>query len=255
MSALIPIDDGLWQVPNDVFMPGGIHFPGRMVVVRLSGGGVLLHSVVPIDDALATDIARIGRVAHIVAPNGFHHLFVAAAAARYPDAEVHGVPILAAQKRKDVTFDTILDDSPHPAWRDDLDQRVIAGVPKIHEVAFYHRATGTLILTDLIFNLQEVANRRTRWLLKLMRAWGRPAQSRMWRWATKDRAAAAESVEAVLSWDLRRVVMAHGTILEREPGQGADERQPAAELRDALGWMLGGRSLATRRLTPVAGAD
>lgn len=242
-APIIPVAEGLWVVLNDVFLPGGLHFPGRMTVVRLADGGLLLHSPTPIDDALAASLDALGPVTHIVAPNGFHHLYLKAASERYPKARVYGVPILANKKRKDVRFDAMLGAEPEAAWREVLDQLRIEGVPKIDEVVFFHRASGTLILTDLIFNLQEVKNRRTRWVLKLMRAWGRPRQSRMWRWLTKDRAAAAASVQRMLEWPIERVYLAHG-----EPLEGPDVVE---ELREALTWMLRAAE-APRRLSASA---
>ena len=67
------IGDDIWVVDHD-FFNFGIHFPGRMTVIRLKSGGLWLHSPVPIDDELAAQLAELGPVEHLVGPNLFHHV-------------------------------------------------------------------------------------------------------------------------------------------------------------------------------------
>ena len=59
----------------------GTRFDARMSVIRLSSGGLILHSPCEITAPLAREIAALGNVAHIVAPGNFHHMFVASAQA------------------------------------------------------------------------------------------------------------------------------------------------------------------------------
>jgi len=73
---LVAVAPGLWSVTHTMRFPGGVRLPTRMSVARLGGDGLLVHSAVPIDDALAVEIARLGNVLYIVAPNCFHHLHV-----------------------------------------------------------------------------------------------------------------------------------------------------------------------------------
>ncbi len=226
--------EDLWFSEHDLFMPGGVHFRGRMTAARLPGGGLWLHSPVPINDALASELAALGPVAHLVAPNRLHHLHLPAAIARYPEARVWGAPGLAA-KRPDVRFDEVLGEAAPGAWEGALDQAFIGGCGWINEVVFLHRASRTLIVTDLVFNIHRAANLRTRWVLTMTGAWGRLAQSRLWWVTTRDRAAAAESLERVLAWDFDRLLMAHGDPID----SGARGRLP-----EALRRMLGGRRLA-----------
>lgn len=228
---LSQIDENLWAAEHDLFMPGRVHFRTRMTVIRLRGGGLVLHSPVPIDDALAAELAALGPVEHLVAPCCLHHLFLPDAIARYPGATVHGAPGLA-EKRGDIRFDAVLGAGP-AAWDGELETRRIEGAPKIGEVVFYHRATRTLIVTDLVFNIHEVKTWITVLVLRFIaRAYRAFAQSRVWRFVTVDRAAAAASARDVLAWDIERVVMAHGRVVEHDA---------RAQLERALAWMLAGR--------------
>jgi hypothetical protein len=44
--------------------------------------------------------------------------------------------------------------------------------------------------------------------------WRRFGPNRLWRWLAKDRQALAASIERILTWDIRRVVMAHADTVE-----------------------------------------
>jgi len=228
------IDQNLWYDETDLFMPGGMHFRCRMTIIRLQNGELLLHSPITIDKNLASKIDELGKVAHIVAPNCLHHLFLPDCMKRYPEARVYGAPGLA-KKRKDIQFDEVLSSTAPEAWRDDIEQFAIEGAPKVNEVVFYHRATKTLIVTDLIFNIHETKG----WLSPLVlrwvaRAYKKPAQSRLWRMFFKDKQAAAQSIHRILQWDFERLVMAHGRIVERDGH---------ATFQQANAWLLKGRKL------------
>lgn len=241
MSHLTPIANNLWSTPGVARMPGGIVFPCRMLIVRLSDGRLWLHSPVELSDAVVDAINDLGEVAFLVAPNKMHHLFLKDAMARFPNAEVYGAPGLA-DKRDDLRFDATIPASTPEAWRSDLDLMAIDGLPDLNEVVFLHKPSRTLIVTDLIFNMKTPHNWQT-WLVHtLAGVRGRFAQSRLLRVMTRDRQAAGDSVARLLSqWEFERVVVAHGDVVE-ESAQ--------AQVRDALSWMLGG----SRRALPAPAA-
>ena len=226
------IVDGLWGAEHDLFMNGIVHFRGRMTVVKLRSGGLLLHSVIPIDEALAEELRALGPVEHIVAPNLLHHTHLIPVAARYPDATVWGAPGLA-EKRSDVRFDAML--SEETPWSDELASLFVEGIPWANETVFFHRATGTLIVTDLVFNIHEVRGWITPWILRFAGAYRKFAQSRLLRSSIRDADAASASAERMLAWPIERVVMAHGHVVERDA---------KAELQRVLTPMLGQRAIA-----------
>lgn len=213
-TRLEPLAEGLWGAEYDHFMNGVVHFRGRMTVVRLRSGGLLLHSVIPIDDALAGELEALGPVEHIVAPNLMHHVHLAPAVQRYPDATLWGVPGLA-KKRDDVRFDAVLGEHETP-WSEEFTPLAIDGIPLMNEAVFFHPATGTLVVTDLVFNIHEVKGWITPWVLRLGGAYRRFAQSRLIRRAIRDRDIASASVERMLAWPIQRVVMAHGHVVDTD---------------------------------------
>ncbi|HLT39253.1 MAG TPA: DUF4336 domain-containing protein [Enhygromyxa sp.] len=222
------LDDNLWCSDSSVRLPGGVHMPARMTVVRLDDG-LWLHSPLPFDDATTNAVRELGEVAHIVAPNCFHHLHVAAAAERFPDASIHAPRGLRA-KRPDLRIDADLQ-SGAERWPA-MDVIEIDGAPELDEFVFFHRPSGSLIVTDLVFNIHEARGLMLPLVLRMVGAWRRLNQSRIWRRYTKDRSAAAAAVQLVLDHEIRRVIPAHGDVLE-----APDTRE---QLAGALAWMRAG---------------
>jgi len=224
------ISNGLWHDTYD-HAPGGVQFRTRSTLVRLADGGLWMHSPIPIDDACAKQVDALGEVRDIVAPNGWHDSFAGAAKARYPGATLWGSPALRKSKSK-LPVDAWLGKT-EPPWADELRPLLIEGAPKADEFVFMHIASGTLIVTDLLFQIRYPVNTLTKLVLWVSgTSGGKLAQSRLWRSVTKDRGAAGRSVQRMLDWDFQRVVLGHGDFVE-----GSDARE---RTRQALWWMLGG---------------
>jgi hypothetical protein len=219
--------DSLWTVarPHRVFSV--LELGTRCTLVRLPTGGLLVHSPVALDERLIDGVRQIGDVEVLVAPNRFHHLFVAEWQREFPEAGLWGAPGLA-EKRDDLRFDGELGDRPEPAWASELDQCVIHGAPALSEVVFHHGSSGTLLVADLLFNIHSPRSRLTRLYLKLAGVLDRAGCSRLVRAAVKDRRKMRQSLERVLGWDFERVILAHGQVIETG---GHDI------LRDAYAWL------------------
>ena len=65
--------DQIWLCAYPVRL-AGTTFEGRMTVIRLASGQLMLHSPCNITAAIAEEISALGPVAHIVAPGNFHHM-------------------------------------------------------------------------------------------------------------------------------------------------------------------------------------
>ncbi len=195
-------------------MAGGVVIPLSSVVLRLADRSLLIYSPVKLDDAQAAAIAAEGEVSHIVAPNLFHHLYVQAAADRWPKATIHGPPGLAA-KRSDIKFGGELGTGPID---DSVDVELVGGAPRINEGVLFHRPSGALLCADFLFNITEPANLRTRFALSLTGVGGRELkQSLMWRFLGKDRAAIRASIDRMLGWSISTVVPVHGAAAPITP--------------------------------------
>src|SRR4029453_8609128 len=150
-------------------------------------------SPLPLTDDLLKAVARIDAVEYLIAPSNLHHKYAGQWVQRFAGAKLFGAPALP-RKRKDLPFAGTLaasgSDGASPApWSAVLDQQLIAGAPKLNEVAFFHRSTGTLLVSDLLFNVTRPANFMTGVVLSLAGTKSRLAMSRAWRGYTKDKRA------------------------------------------------------------------
>lgn len=55
-----------------------------MAVIRLSDGRLFIWSPIELTDFLRAEVDTLGRVAHIIAPNSLHHLFLVEWKSTYP---------------------------------------------------------------------------------------------------------------------------------------------------------------------------
>jgi hypothetical protein len=210
LTALAP---NLWIATRPLSLAVG-DVGARMTVVRLPDGGLFVHSPVRLDAETRAALDTLGSVRYVVAPSRVHHLFVGDYATAYPTARLFAAPGLA-EKRTDLRFDGVLSDDAPSEWRGLIDQHLFRGAPYINEVAFFHRASRTLILTDLAFNITRPARGRVRLFFALIGAVGHLGPHRLTRLLIRDRTAAKASVQRILTWDFDRVIVAHGDVLER----------------------------------------
>ncbi|MCB9664511.1 MAG: DUF4336 domain-containing protein [Alphaproteobacteria bacterium] len=224
-GALVPVAPDLWIVDHHR-VALGLHVRLRMTVVRLPDGDLLLYSPVPLDDALVAALDALGPVAHLVAPSGSHHLHAGAAQARWPQARLWGSPALPA-KRPDLRFDAILEDADG-AFQGVFDVTVLRGIPRLQEAVLFHRPSRSLLVCDLVIHVTEERHPLTVPLWCALGVWRRVGSPRAWRLWTKDRAALRTSVDRVLGWEVDRIVVAHGTIVEEEA---------RARLAVAMSWL------------------
>lgn len=212
LGSLRQLADNLWVAdrPQAFY---GFSVGTRMTVLRLPEGRLLLHSPVALDPGLRQDLDSIGRVAFVVAPNRLHHLYAGDVVKSYPGARLWVAPGLQ-RKRPDLVYEAILGDDSPEEWRAEVDQAFFRGRPYENEVAFFHRASRTLILCDLAFNFGPSAATSTRLLMKALRSYGRLGPSTLDPLLIRDRQAARASLERILSWDFDRIIVAHGDVLE-----------------------------------------
>jgi hypothetical protein len=203
----------------------GVETGSRMTIVRLSGGGLFVHSPVALDSETRAEVDELGEVRAVVAPSIFHHLSVGQWMAAYPKALFAGCSGLEL-KRHDLPWNQVLGDQAHPIWADDLDQ-VYFSSRRENEVDFYHRPTRTFICADALLNLSTHAVKSTRFVAKLM---GNSAPGLGWMEPimVRDRRVARRQVDRMLEWDIDGIVLSHGAMV---PSNGHEV------LRRAYAWL------------------
>lgn len=207
----------------------GFPYPTRMVVARLSDGAVWVWSPIALTDELARQVEAIGLVRHIVSPNKIHHLFLAEWAERWPDARMYAPPGLARRK-PEISFDAELGDEPDTAWAADIDQVIFRGSFAMEEVVFFHRASRTAIICDLIQRHDEETMSGFKGkLMRLDNLVGEHGSTpREWRTSFLRRAPARAAREKLLGWKPDKLLIAHGKCAYR----GA-----TAIIEEALDWI------------------
>jgi hypothetical protein len=220
----------IWIADGSEVAVIGFHYPTRMAVIRLSGGGLFLWSPIPLTDRVRAEVDGLGEVCHIVAPNSLHHLFVPEWKRAYPSAKVYTPPGLR-EKRRDIEFDDDLGNVPIPDWAGEIDQALMLGNVITTEVVFFHVKSGTVLFTDLI--QQFPANWFSGWRafiakIDLMVA-PEPSVPRKFRVAFTNRRAARASLERILAWPAKKVLMAHGTPVTEDGN---------AFMGRAFGWLI-----------------
>jgi hypothetical protein len=235
LDALKPVADDVFIV--DGSMPGlmGRMLPVRMTVIRLANGDVLLHSPIRFSNALKDQLQTLGRIAHLVAPNTAHWTFLQGWQQACPTATTWAIPGLRQReqvKRSGVRLDYDLGETAPDAWGSTVKLIMVPGGLSFHEAALFHQPSRTLVLTDLVTNL-ELA--KVPLIMRpVVRAFGMGAPDGMpppylravVKLRRKDAMLAASSL---LDLDPERVIFAHGRWFEADGAQA---------LRRSLRWLL-----------------
>jgi len=205
------LDSDVWYLDKP-FKMMGFELGGRMTVVKLVDGSLLMVSPVKMNAEDLAELDRLGPVRHVVAPNLMHHLYVGDAKAAYPDAKLYLPPGLT-DKRKDLVPDGILSDQPPPALAAEFEQHLVQGMPKLNEVVFFHKKSRTLIQTDLAFNVTQMSSWLGRILFTLNGALGGVRATKVLRRLIADSSATRRSIEKILAWDFDRMIITHGDVV------------------------------------------
>lgn len=205
---------GYWAPP----IPVRFTYAQRAIVVRLDDGTLFVDSPVQLDDARKAAVDALGDVRYIASPNKLHHLHMGAWLDAYPEAAVYASPGLP-KKRPDLRFDSELSDEPEPAWAGQLEQCVFRGSFFMEEVVFFHRASSTLILGDMVENHdpEVLASRRQRFFARLNGMLAPNGTTPInFRASFTRRSRARESLATIRSWSPERLVLLHGPCVEHD---------------------------------------
>ena len=150
-----PVADGVWIVDSGPIKAGGAPLPIRMTVLRLSTGGLLLHSPTPFSRPLLDQLESLGPVEHLLAPSFGHWRFVADWQRACPGATTWAAPGLGkrAQVRASrLRIDREVDGRELHPWGEGIEHVVVPGAAGYREVSLFHSTGRTLVLTDLVVN-------------------------------------------------------------------------------------------------------
>ncbi|EIE22041.1 hypothetical protein COCSUDRAFT_16894 [Coccomyxa subellipsoidea C-169] len=142
----------------------------RMTVIKLRSGGLWVHApIAPTKECVAL-VKELGApVEHIVLPTFAveHKLFVGPFSRAFPSAQVHVAPRqwswplwLPVQFFGIFPSSILVDNDASTPWADELEQKIFSsavGIGPFLEVAFFHKATRTLLTTDSVIMVPQTA--------------------------------------------------------------------------------------------------
>ena len=232
------IDRNIWvaEKPSKFL---GLEVGTRMTVVRLDNDDLIIISPIAKDDLLLREIDAIGMVKWIIAPNLYHHLFLTEFQENYPHAQLLATPGLE-KKRPDLAIAKILDPKEsifNIIFTHDLESIFLAGfkifdltgASLLNEFVFFHRPSQSLILTDTAFAFDETFPLKTRLAARFFRSYQQLSPSLLEKFATREKDKVKEAIQKILTWDFKRAIVAHGTIIENEAKQ---------QLKQGYEWFL-----------------
>lgn len=209
-----PICHDVWALDRELRHFGFARLPARTTIVRLHDGRLVVVSPPPAFDAPdAAALDSIGPVAFVVVPNSFHYLFTKAFMARYPGAELLVAP-MAGERAADLSSATELGPDTPTAWSGELETIVLGPVRGIAEVLLFHVDSGTLILTDLAFNMKRYPRAIDRFVWRLSGIPGDLGPGRTTRsLLLRDREVASRCLTRMMEWPIERILVAHGEVV------------------------------------------
>jgi hypothetical protein len=239
-GTLKPVTDGVWIVDGPVIGFGYLGlkfpFPTRMTIVQLADGGLWVHSPTELPPSLKSEMDALGRVRHLIAPNRIHYWWLEEWVAAYPDAMTYAAPGVQEQARSNGRFADynilLAEDGEYP-WSGEIEMLLVPG-GYLSEAVFFHDATRTLVMTDLIQNYEreKIANPFFRFMSRLSGAvdpdGGMPLDLRTTFFMHRKQM--AEAVRRMISWQPQRIIIAHGRWYRGNA---------VAELKRAFRWLPG----------------
>ena len=191
-----------------------VPYTTRMTIVRLGNGDLWVASPVKSSFEALAEITDLGPVRHLVSPTPRHYWRLEPWHQLFPEAQLWTSRTSIFTLGRPTLPTATLGDEPPAAWADDLDQASLHGALGFNEVVFLHRATGTLLVEDL---LQSHLHHPGKPLVNAIVRFGGLSDpggvARDIRAAIRDKDAARAWAERVLSWDFDRLIMAHGPVI------------------------------------------
>lgn len=200
----------------------GLEVGTRMTIIRLEHERLIVISPIRVDDSTIDQLNQLGDVSDIIAPNLYHHLFLDLFKQKYSGAKLWATSGLA-EKRPDLSIDVCLSDRTihnlngiEALQVNGFNTFDIKGSSPLNEWVFFHPQSRTLIITDLAFYFDGRSAIAAQVLTKLFGGFQQLRPSPLEKLATKDKEQVRQSIQQILDWDFERVIMAHGSIVERE---------------------------------------
>jgi hypothetical protein len=213
---LTEVDDGILSVAGEIHMPLG-NFPRRMTVISLRDNRTAIYSAIALDEPEMARIELLGRPTFLIVPSDGHRMDAKIWKDRYRDMLVITPPGARDGVAEAVAVDATDDVLGDP----DVDFLTVPGTGDHESALVVRRAEGTTIIcNDVIGNVAHPKGIGAQIMGRLM-GFGvtHPQVPRVIRHKVIDdeKALAALFENWAADPALRRIIVSHGDIVEKNP--------------------------------------
>lgn len=236
INVLKPVADNIWIVdgPEVRMRFAGLKLPftTRMTVVRLPDRRIWVHSPTALTDELHKAVNALGPVSFLISPNRLHTSWLATWKAQWPEAVTIGVASESAWNGTRIEYGMDLGGNGTFPWQPAIGQCLVPG-GSFSEAIFFHAASRTLILTDLVENF-EMTRVTGFWMRLLLRISGPldpngTAPPDMRYTFRHHRPQLRAAVQQMRAWAPERVILSHGRWYQNDG---------LAEMERAFAWVM-----------------
>jgi hypothetical protein len=188
-----------------------------MVLVRLDDGRIVIHGAIALNQEAMAEIEAWGTPSVLLVPNAFHRLDAPSFVQRYPDLKVYCPRGGRSKIEEVVRVDGDFEEMP-PDAAAALEH--LEGLKDAEGVMTVRSPAGTtLVFNDAIFNLEHGKGLAGFIFRYITASTGGPKVTRMVRlFLLKDQEAFRAHLERLADTpDLKRVIVAHGRLIEDDP--------------------------------------
>jgi hypothetical protein len=190
----------------------GMSLKRTMLVVRLSGGQLVIHNGIALEEAQMAEIERFGRPAYLIVPNGGHRLDAPAYKKRYPALRVFTPKGSRERVAQVVPVDGVYEDFPN---NDDVRFETLHGVGDTEGALIVQSPDGvSVVLNDCMFNMDRKRDPLGFFFTTLLGSAPGPRVSRLAKLVfVKDKPALRADFERYAALpNLTRVIVAHEKV-------------------------------------------
>jgi len=153
---LIHFGENIWVIEGSIVKDMGLSFSTRMIVVKLSDGSLWVCDPVQIPDSTLEEVERLGKIEYLLASTQRHIWRLRSWHEKYPKSQLWTCGNIP-RKLRGLPFTGVLNDTP--IWVDDFNQIIFKGNKLLSEAVFFHKASNTLIMGDIIQNNEKIPGR------------------------------------------------------------------------------------------------
>jgi len=209
------VDGRIWAIERPVWF-SGVRLRARTSIIRLDDGKLLVHSPAPVSEGLLKRMADLGEVSWLVVPNCFHHLGTPAASAAFPNAKIVG-PDSAVARNPELRIDLGIRAPEFSEAVPEMTRFPLEGVPFLDETLLYHRPTETLFGADVVLRADHDDHWSWRFAARITGCFERVRVPPDVRKKIADVDSASRSLRALRDVPIKRLIVAHGDVIENAP--------------------------------------